>query len=237
MLSRSDRHRKNNKESAWPIKRLFGWIAAGAVICLILVLGGVYLASSSNPAKEQADAPLATTAAEKSPKPIASVSPSPSMGAAATPSSVPAKPAAIPSTKPVQTQLPQAPLTGAQVKLSFVGDVIFSSRVEDQLKKSGYDYPYTFVKEYLQNADYTIANLETPVTERGDVQKKEYVYRSSPLALPAFKEAGIDLVNLANNHVMDYGAQGLLDTFDALKKADIKYIGARMPARRIVRSS
>jgi poly-gamma-glutamate capsule biosynthesis protein CapA/YwtB (metallophosphatase superfamily) len=225
MLSRSDRHRKNNKESTWPIKRLLGWITAGAVICLVLVLGAVYLVS--NPTKErQADAPLATTTAEKTPKPAASLSPSPNPIAAVTASPVPAKPAAIPSTKPLQTELPQAPLTGAQVKLSFVGDVIFSSRVEDQLKKSGYDYPYSFVKEYLQNADYTIANLETPVTERGDVQKKEYVYRSSPLALPAFKEAGFDLVNLANNHVMDYGPQGLLDTFDSLKRADVKYIGA-----------
>jgi poly-gamma-glutamate capsule biosynthesis protein CapA/YwtB (metallophosphatase superfamily) len=104
--------------------------------------------------------------------------------------------------------------------------VIFSSSVEAQMKKNGYDYPYTFVKDYLQKADYTIANLETPITVRGEIQKKDYVYRGSPLALPPFKDAGVDLVNLANNHVLDYGKEGLLDTFDELNKADIKYIGA-----------
>ena len=116
--------------------------------------------------------------------------------------------------------------SGGQVKLTFVGDVLMASKVEDILKQKGYDYPYTNVKDYLTKPDYTIANLETPITTRGTVQNKDYVYRSSPLALPALKASGIDLVNLANNHVMDYGTEGLLDTMDALDQEDIKRVGA-----------
>lgn len=112
------------------------------------------------------------------------------------------------------------------VSLAFVGDVLLGSTVAGLLERHGYDYPYAHVKEQLQQADLTIANLETPITDRGEPADKEYVYRSSPSVLPAFREAGFDVVNLANNHILDYGKEGLLDTFRHLKEADIAYVGA-----------
>ncbi|NHW36765.1 CapA family protein [Paenibacillus aceris] len=130
----------------------------------------------------------------------------------------------MPSPAPAITDKPAS--SGGQVSLTFVGDVLFASKVEDILKQKGYDYPYTNVKDYLSKPDFTIANLETPITTRGTVQKKDYVYRSSPLSLPPLKDAGIDLVNLANNHVMDYGPEGLQDTMNALDQEGIKRIGA-----------
>jgi poly-gamma-glutamate capsule biosynthesis protein CapA/YwtB (metallophosphatase superfamily) len=114
----------------------------------------------------------------------------------------------------------------ANVHLAFVGDILLASGVETIMQKSGYDFPYREVKGYLQQPDLTIGNLETPVTTRGTILKKEYNYRSSPLALPALAAAGFDVVNLANNHVMDYGTEGLLDTIDYLNKAGIQHVGA-----------
>jgi poly-gamma-glutamate synthesis protein (capsule biosynthesis protein) len=132
---------------------------------------------------------------------------------------------------PAVTTPPATGGTGAtedpnRVQLTFVGDVIFADNVETALKANGYDYPYRNVRDYLENADLTIANLETPLTEGGTAAVKEYAYRSTPKALPAFKEAGFDLVNLANNHILDYGTTGLLDTFDHLDKAGIRWFGA-----------
>jgi poly-gamma-glutamate capsule biosynthesis protein CapA/YwtB (metallophosphatase superfamily) len=114
---------------------------------------------------------------------------------------------------------------GPSVKLTFVGDVMFADNVEDILKKNGWEYPFQYVKAYLDKADITVANLETPISTRGTAQSKEYVYRSSPEALPALKDAGIDLVNTANNHILDFGTDALLDTMDELDKVDIKRIG------------
>jgi poly-gamma-glutamate capsule biosynthesis protein CapA/YwtB (metallophosphatase superfamily) len=225
MQSRSDRHRKNKKAIVWSPKRMMVWTAAGTIIVLIVVLGAVYTAFHSK-LGSQVDSlgvfPAVSSQVSAAPQasPFISPDPAPSVGPTTLPSP------ATSSTEPAQTETPQASLTGEQVKLAFVGDVIFSSTVEDQLLKFGYDYPYSFVKDYLQKADLTIANLETPVTENGTVQKKDYVYRSSPLALPAFKEAGVDIVNLANNHVMDYGEKGLLDTLKALDQIGIQKIGA-----------
>lgn len=116
--------------------------------------------------------------------------------------------------------------TGDKVSLAFTGDVIFAGNVETILKTNGYDYPYREIAELLQKPDFTIANLETPITARGDQQKKEYTYRSSPDALPAFKAAGFDIVNLANNHILDYGQDGLLDTLKALDAKEILHTGA-----------
>ncbi|MDT9724933.1 CapA family protein [Xylanibacillus composti] len=112
------------------------------------------------------------------------------------------------------------------VRLAFVGDVLLGSTVSGLLENYGYDYPYTHVKELLQKPDLTVANLETPITDRGEPVDKTYVYRSSPQALPAFKEAGFDVVNLANNHILDFGAEGLLDTLQYLKEAGIYHVGA-----------
>ncbi|GIP33838.1 capsular polysaccharide biosynthesis protein [Paenibacillus sp. J2TS4] len=114
-----------------------------------------------------------------------------------------------------------------RVTLSFVGDVLLGSTVNNLLAAHGYDYPYQDVKTVLQRSDLTIANLETPITDRGTPEKdKTYVYRSSPKVLPAFKEAGFDLVNLANNHTMDHGVEGLLDTLDYLDDQQIMRVGA-----------
>lgn len=120
---------------------------------------------------------------------------------------------------------------GARVDMTFVGDIMFSDKVEGLLKQQGYDYPYEFVRTYIEQADIAVANLETPITQKGTpAQDKEYVYRSSPEALPDFSQAGFDLVNLANNHSMDYGQDGLLDTLEQLRRIDIDYVGAGQDA-------
>lgn len=111
--------------------------------------------------------------------------------------------------------------------VSVVGDILLGGpRIASLLEKNGYDYPYTEVKDYLKNADITVGNLETAVTTRGSAQEKTYVFRSDPKTLPALKEAGFDVLNLANNHVLDYGQVGLSDTLANLEKADISYVGA-----------
>lgn len=119
------------------------------------------------------------------------------------------------------------------VALTFVGDVMMSGNVEKRLLEKGFDFPFEHVRSLFLQDDYTIANLETPITLRGTPsENKEFVYKSSPEAIPAMKEAGIDAVNLANNHSMDQGVEGLLDTFSALDAHQIAYVGAGKDAKR-----
>lgn len=113
------------------------------------------------------------------------------------------------------------------VRLALLGDMMMSGRVEDVVKEKGFDFPYQYVKPLLQDMDFTIGNLETPLTTRGTpAENKSFVYKSPPKMALAMAAAGIDIVNLANNHSMDQGEEGLLDTFQALKSANVNYIGA-----------
>lgn len=138
-------------------------------------------------------------------------------------------PATAPNDKPPAdssggASVPPAP--EERVNLAFIGDVMFADKVSDLIREKGKEYPFKYVKSYLEQADIAVANLETPITQRGAAQTKEYVYRSSPDMLPEMKKAGIDLVNLANNHSMDYGQEGLVDTLDYLDLQGILRVGA-----------
>src|SRR5690606_1761556 len=82
----------------------------------------------------------------------------------------------------------------------------------------------------LKNADLTIGNLETPLTDRGSpMVEKTYLFRNPPdKVAPALKSAGFDIVTLANNHILDYGVEGLRDTIRSLQDVGIAHVGAGM---------
>ncbi len=109
--------------------------------------------------------------------------------------------------------------------LACVGDVNLDL---DQLDMGyGYQYPWTGVAGLLQNADLSFANLECAVSYRGSpVPGKGFTFRGSPAALPAMREAGIDVVSHANNHARDYGAEALLDTLHHLDGNGIAHCGS-----------
>ncbi|WP_025676987.1 CapA family protein [Paenibacillus polymyxa] len=118
------------------------------------------------------------------------------------------------------------------VTLHFIGDVQFSGKVEQRLEQNGFDFPYQYLGSLFHKDDLTIANLETPVTTNGvGALNKTYVYKSSPKALTAMAAAGVDAVNLANNHILDQGASGLLDTLKYLDEKGIAHAGAGRNAK------
>jgi poly-gamma-glutamate synthesis protein (capsule biosynthesis protein) len=109
------------------------------------------------------------------------------------------------------------------VTLAFAGDVNFAGRTARLLSDPAAAFgPITSV---LKSADFAALNLETAVTSRGAPQPKNYHFRTTPLAFTALRDAGIDLVTMANNHVLDYGPVGLADTLAAAKAARLAYVG------------
>ena len=71
-----------------------------------------------------------------------------------------------------------------------------------------------------------IVNLETAITERGKPEPKGINYRMNPANVPVLTTAEIDCCVLSNNHVLDWGEAGLLDTLAAVKGAGIQTAGA-----------
>lgn len=79
----------------------------------------------------------------------------------------------------------------------------------------------------IRGVDLAITNLESPLIDEGSPIPKTGPNLKSPVnALPVLRDAGFNLVTLANNHIMDYGGEGLVSTMEACTKAGIEIVGA-----------
>lgn len=110
----------------------------------------------------------------------------------------------------------------------FTGDVLFGNAF-----KAGYDakgIAGVISEELLtelKNADILMVNQEFPFGETGEpMADKQYTFQCSPSYVTALQEMGVDVVSLANNHILDYGKESLHETFATLDEAGILYAGA-----------
>ncbi len=127
---------------------------------------------------------------------------------------------ASPAARPVRASGSTA---AGSVTLAFAGDVHFAGRTARLLSDPA--TAFGPVAAVLKSADFTAVNLETAVTSRGTPQPKTYHFRTVPTAFTALRDAGVDLVTMANNHVLDYGQAGLADTLAAARAARFPYVG------------
>jgi poly-gamma-glutamate capsule biosynthesis protein CapA/YwtB (metallophosphatase superfamily) len=150
-------------------------------------------------------------------------------GAACT--TAPAAPRVTAAATPSRTMPHQASLAGrhhpagapGSITLAFAGDVNFAGRTRLLLADPATAFgPITAV---LRSADFAAVNLETAITSGGTPQPKTYHFRAPAAAFTALRDAGIDLVTMANNHVLDYGPAGLADTLAAARAARFPYVG------------
>ncbi len=137
---------------------------------------------------------------------------------------------AEPAPEPTQT-----PLRSATVRA--VGDIMMhKEQLDAQKKKTGYDFHTSFkvIAGSLQAADFTMGNLEGTI---GKANGKGYsgfpAFNAPPALLDALKDAGFDLLTLANNHMLDRFEQGVQKTLDNLDERQMPHVGAnRTPEER-----
>jgi hypothetical protein len=88
------------------------------------------------------------------------------------------------------------------------------------------DSAFAAVTDTIKAADIAFCQLETNYSERGSVLPQARTpLRAHPRNAPAIKKAGFNVVSFASNHHMDFGADALLDTIDAMRKTGIELIG------------
>jgi len=79
----------------------------------------------------------------------------------------------------------------------------------------------------FRSADVSFVNLEHALSNKGVlVRGKPFYHRGPPQSADGLKEAGLSCVNLANNHVLDFGEDSLFETFESLSSRSIPYFGA-----------
>ena len=131
-----------------------------------------------------------------------------------------AGPAAI---APGVVATPRVEATNATVVV--IGDVMLGWHYDPQYR-AGAD-PFRNLAPVLRAADLAIANLEAPLTGRGRAVKgKRFTFRVPVERARWLAQAGLRVVGLANNHIMDFGPIGLADTTAALRGAGVAWCGA-----------
>ncbi|MCP4602119.1 MAG: CapA family protein [Proteobacteria bacterium] len=122
------------------------------------------------------------------------------------------------------------PQSQGRASVLFLGDFAPTDAALPAIKKRGYSYPFEATRELVHSYDAAVANLEAPITTRGNkaLFPKQYVYKIHPEAVAEIRRAGIDAVTLANNHAFDYGRHGLADTIDHLDTGEILHAGAHL---------
>lgn len=110
--------------------------------------------------------------------------------------------------------------------LTVAGDFMLARGVARAMRENGTLYPVAKVAPHLKTADMTFANLESPIGVKGKpLPGKQIWFRAAPEAIDILKEAGVDGVALANNHILDYDTENFLETMERLDAAGIRYVG------------
>src|SRR5262249_21570945 len=120
----------------------------------------------------------------------------------------------------------------AMTTIAFLGDTLLGGVAQPLLDAHGHDYPLRSIQHLWADADLVVANHEGPLTRRTipsdklEIGRKRYWYRAAPESAETLAASGIGVVSLANNHVTDFGPEGLADTLIALDDAGIAHCGA-----------
>lgn len=114
---------------------------------------------------------------------------------------------------------------GDELTVVFAGDVLLSRGVEPIIRRHGVEYLFRGVLPYFRLADFTIVNLECPVTQINAPLMKKYIFRADDSCAVALAKSGITHCAFANNHIMDQGVRGLADTYNNIAQAGIIPIG------------
>ncbi len=132
---------------------------------------------------------------------------------------------ANPNPKPTAT-IPPSPDPDLRLTLMAVGDIMLGRNIADLIESEGHTAPFIHTAQMLRSADIAVGNLECPISTRGKPEPKLYAFRAPPAAAGALAFAGFSLVNLANNHTLDYGHIALQDTLENLSARQIQTVGA-----------
>lgn len=110
--------------------------------------------------------------------------------------------------------------------LLMLGDVMLGDRAAQAIQTHGLVYPFAALQPLFRRSRLVVANLEAPFTTQPRVPTERFAYQVDPALAAVLRLAGISAVNRANNHLLDCGPEGVLETLRALAAEGIASFGA-----------
>ncbi|HEV2016803.1 MAG TPA: CapA family protein [Gemmatimonadaceae bacterium] len=113
-------------------------------------------------------------------------------------------------------------------RLSFLGggDVMLGGRGRKAVEELGIDYPLAAVQPLLALSPIVMANLEGPFAAGARRVERQFSYRVNPGLASALPRAGVNVVTLANNHLVDCDRDGVTETLETLRRVGVSAVGA-----------
>jgi len=114
------------------------------------------------------------------------------------------------------------------ITLGFVGDIMLDRNVEKIIlteANGDFNFPFTYIGDKLSAYDFMFGNLEGAVSDKGEDQGSLYSFRMDTKAISALKNAGFDILSVANNHAADWGSDAMYDTLRRLDGMGFRYVG------------
>lgn len=113
------------------------------------------------------------------------------------------------------------------MKIVFCGDIVLTKRIEKAIEDGLLKEEFKAIRAIFKNADLVIGNLECPFTDEDKPAfTNQFTHKADKKAGRIIGDLCIDLVSLANNHILDFGKKGLRDTIDVLEMQNIRWLGA-----------
>jgi poly-gamma-glutamate capsule biosynthesis protein CapA/YwtB (metallophosphatase superfamily) len=112
------------------------------------------------------------------------------------------------------------------ISIAAVGDIMIGNHTTEYIESYGVDYPFNGTSKVLSQADIAFANLESPFTHTGTKFEKKFNFKVPPDYARGLIRGGFDVVTLANNHILDYGMEGLKNTITVLDSIGLNHCGA-----------
>lgn len=112
------------------------------------------------------------------------------------------------------------------VSITFTGDIAFSGYYKEKYKDS--NLIHSEIVHFLKSSDYVVANIECPITNSRIQSQRMINHYMEPDVMPFLKNMNINVWNLANNHILDCGKEGLDDTINYSKNEHVLSIGANV---------
>ena len=128
-----------------------------------------------------------------------------------------------PNAAPAPSDAVQTEPEHERFTISLVGDCTLEGNRFQSLCGDDMGYPFENVREYFENDDATIANLECNFSDALLSSGSLFHFKAPTENADILVSGGIDFVTTANNHIMDYGQRGLDDTLSALDERGIAY--------------
>lgn len=135
----------------------------------------------------------------------------------------------------IATPFPSIPTSNEPSSVTFVftGDTMLDRNIRLKAQQQGYDFLIgPKLKNIFASAEYVLTNLEGPVTSSPSVSvgsevgsTRNFIFTFDPEGLKFLKRNNINVVNLGNNHILNFGTEGLAETYQYLDQTQLLYFG------------